>query len=202
VWSIKKPNAQQIAAFHSAQARSEFSYRELGESSDGHPRGYNLDVNRLQIGTGQAVFEAACTALRHWQMFPSAWTEIHPVNTPLETGRHVAMLAHAFGFWWLNACRIVYVVDEMAPMRRFGFAYGTLREHVEQGEEQFLIEWDQEDQVWYSIRAFSRPRYWIVRLAYPLARRMQRRFVQESQAALSRAVARVPGALSAEFSRL
>src|SRR5256885_10327627 len=36
--------------------------------------------------------------------------------------RSVAMVAHALGFWWLNACRIVYVVDELAPTRRFGFA--------------------------------------------------------------------------------
>jgi uncharacterized protein (UPF0548 family) len=41
------------------------------------------------------------------------------------------MLVHP---WWLNACRIVYVVDEEGPVKRFGFAYGTLPEHAESGK--------------------------------------------------------------------
>lgn len=195
MWSIFKPSQQQIADFHAATADAPFSYSELCESAEGQPAGYNLDVNRVQLGTGRELFDAACAALRQWQMFPSLWTEIHPIDTPIEKGRHVAMLAHAFGFWWLNACRIVYVVKEAEPIQRFGFAYGTLLQHVEQGEERFQIEWDHEDRVWYSLRAFSRPRYWVVRMAYPLGRRMQRRFVLESQVALRRAVAHVPGTI-------
>ena len=35
-------------------------------------------------------------------------------------------MGRAIGFWWLNACRIVYVVDEAGPITQFGFAYGTL----------------------------------------------------------------------------
>ena len=49
-------------------------------------------------------------------------------------------------------------MDESGPVRRFGFAYGTLPGHAESGEERFLIEWDQdEDGVWFDILAFSRP---------------------------------------------
>jgi uncharacterized protein (UPF0548 family) len=45
------------------------------------------------------------------------------------------MMRH-FGFRSLNACRIVYVVEgEAANRRRYGFAYRTLDEHGEQGEE-------------------------------------------------------------------
>ncbi len=76
------------------------------------------------------MFEAACAALRHWQMFPRPWTEIHPADTPIRAGNVVAVLARVFGVWWLNACRIVYVIDETAPTRRFGFAYGTLPCHL------------------------------------------------------------------------
>ena len=46
------------------------------------------------------------------------------------------------GLWWLNACRIVYVVDEAGPVTKFGFAYGTLPGHAGTGEERFLVEWD------------------------------------------------------------
>src|SRR5262249_55066407 len=85
-----------------------------------------------------------------------------------------------------NRCRIVHVVDEP---RRFVFAYGTLPGHVESGEERFLIEWLPDDSVWYDLRAFSRPRLWLVRLLYPLARRQQRRFARESLAAMRTTVA-------------
>ena len=77
------------------------------------------------------------------------------------------MIARVFGLWWVNACRIVYRLDGHDASRRYGFAYGTLPGHVEQGEERFMVEWDQEDNVWYDLRAFSRPRYWLVRLGYP-----------------------------------
>jgi uncharacterized protein (UPF0548 family) len=72
-------------------------------------------------------------------------------------------------------------------VRRCGFAYGTLPHHVERGEERFSVEWHPDDTVWYDVRAFSRPRYWPVRLAFPLARWLQRRFVTESKAAMQKA---------------
>jgi len=99
------------------------------------------------------------------------------------------MQAHALGLWWLNACRIIYLLDEQAPLRRFGFAYGTLLSHVEQGEERFTVELHPDGTVWYDLRAFSRPRYWPVRVAEPLARKLQRRFVRDSQASMIAAVA-------------
>jgi uncharacterized protein (UPF0548 family) len=74
-------------------------------------------------------------------------------------------------------------------MTKFGFAYGTLPEHAESGEERFLIEWDRgENSVWYDILAFSRPRHWLARLGYPLTRRLQARFRRDSAAAMLKAV--------------
>jgi uncharacterized protein (UPF0548 family) len=189
VWSFRQPAEPYLRDFLNAQQRVAFSYREVGLSRDQAPAGYNLDHNRILLGKGQAVFEAACAALRRWQMFPGEWARIEPADAPLQTGTTVAVLAHAFGLWWLNAARIVYVIEEEGPVRRFGFAYGTLPQHLEQGEERFSVEWHPDDTVWYDLLAFSRPRYWLVRLAYPLARRLQRRFARESQAAMQRAVA-------------
>jgi len=108
---------------------------------------------------------------------------------PLEVGQVVAVLGRAIGLWWLNACRIVYVVRETEPIRRFGFAYGTLPAHAESGEERFLIEWDPAtNEVWYDILAFSRPQLLATRLGYPVVRRAQRRFARESAARMQRAV--------------
>ena len=95
----------------------------------------------------------------------------------------------SLALWSLNACRIVYVVDESQPIRRFGFAYGTLPDHVESGEERFVVEWDEaSDEVWYDIFAFSRPRHPLIRLGNPYMRRLQQRFGRESAAAMARAV--------------
>lgn len=164
------------------------SYSEVGASRAGAPAGYNLDHNRVSLGHGEEDFAAACAALRAWRMFPRPWTAIAPESAPIQEGQLLAMQARACGFWWLNACRIVYVVDEEVPVRRFGFAYGTLRAHVEQGEECFSVELHRDGGVWYDLRAFSRPRFWPVRLAKPLARRLQWRFVRDSQRAMQEAV--------------
>ena len=51
----------------------------------------------------------------------------------MTAGTTVAVVVRHYGFWSLNACRIVYVLDDTAPdgteVRRVGFAYGTLPEH-------------------------------------------------------------------------
>jgi uncharacterized protein (UPF0548 family) len=101
----------------------------------------------------------------------------------------VVVFARLFGCWLLNACRIVYVVNEEGPVTRYGFAYGTLPGHAESGEERFTVEWHEaDDAVWYDILAFSRPHQVLARLGYPLTRRLQKRFARDSAAAMQRAV--------------
>ncbi len=194
-YSFRRQTEGAVVIFLREQdASGQFSYAECGATRDNEarPAGYTVDHNRVRLGTGEAAFAAACAALRAWRMFPAAWTTILPEAAPIRTGQTVAMLAHALGFWWLSACRIVYVIDETATegevRRRFGFAYGTLHAHVEQGEERFSVELHADGSVWYDLRAFSRPRFWPVRLGKPLARRLQRRFVRESKAAMIAAV--------------
>ena len=100
----------------------------------------------------------------------------------IQSGEDVAVMGRAIGVWWLNACRIVYVVDESGPIRKFGFAYGILPGHVENGEERFLIEWDRgEKSVWCDILAFSRPNHFLIRLGYLVVRRLQKRLGRDSR---------------------
>ncbi len=188
MWSTVPPSPERIRAFLNEQQAQSFSYAEVGHSLDRSPACYNLDHNRECLGRGDADFRAACDALRRWVMFPSPWTRIEPRDAPLARGQVVAMIAHIYGVWWLNACRIVYTLDEAGPIRRFGFAYGTLAAHVECGEERFSVEMLPDGSVWYDLRAFSRPRYWPVRLAKPLARGLQRRFIADSKRAMRKAV--------------
>lgn len=187
---IRRPAPDEIRAFLDRQRQASFSYPDVGATKGQPPAGWVTDHNRVRLGTGQAAFQAACAAVRRWEMFRLGWVEAHgTADTPIVPGQEVAVLANLFGTWWLNACRVVYVVDEAAPVRRFGFAYGTLTDHAERGEERFSVEWRRgDDSVWYDLLAFSRPGYWMVKLAYPLARRFQRRFAAESLAAMKRAV--------------
>jgi uncharacterized protein (UPF0548 family) len=125
-------------------------------------------------------------------MFHLGWVQLCWPDAPIEPGTVVGILAWAGGLWWLNACRVVYVLDEPGPPRRFGFAYGTLADHAETGEERFTVEWRDDDSVWYDLLAFSRPRHWLARLGYPLTRRTQKRFALDSLAAMTAAVRGAP----------
>jgi uncharacterized protein (UPF0548 family) len=60
-----------------------------------------------------------------------------------------------------------------ATTTRFGFAYGTLPGHPEQGEEAFHVNFE-DGQVLAEIVAFSRPADLPTRLAGPLARQVQK----------------------------
>jgi uncharacterized protein (UPF0548 family) len=74
---------------------------------------------------------------------------------------------------------------------RFGFAIGTLPVHAERGEERFTVEYHRaDDTVRFEIHTFAGPAHRLVRLTYPLMRRVQRRFGREAVAAMQAAVAR------------
>jgi uncharacterized protein (UPF0548 family) len=153
------------------------------------PAGYAVNHTRVKLGDGEQVFTRAKAAIKRWDHFRLGWVEACPPETKIRAGEVVVVLAHKLCVWSLNACRIVYVVDEAGPVRRFGFAYGTLPDHVESGEERFVVEWDETSgEVWYDILAFSRPRHPLIRLGNRYMRRLQQRFGRESAAAMARAV--------------
>ncbi|MFZ4634973.1 MAG: DUF1990 family protein [Saprospiraceae bacterium] len=157
-----------LNAFLDEQRTLPFSYAAINATRTASPvNGYDNDENTIRLGRGPEVWQKACTAIRSWRMFPGTWARIYPDQAPIMVGQTVAMSAYVWGVWWRNACRIVYIIDEPD---RFGFAYGTLPGHVETGEELFCVEQDADGWIWYRIKAFSRPRFWLARLAYPVAR--------------------------------
>ncbi len=179
MWSRSRPSSDAIARFLDEQRGLTLTYAEVGYTRDARePAGYANDCYREPLGRGAAEFAAARERVRAWRMFPAEWTAIEPPRAPIEPDRVVAVLVHALGVWWLNCSRIVYVIDEP---RRFGFAYGTMPAHAERGEERFLVEHLDDDSVWYDLRAFSKPSYWGARLAYPVTRRLQKRFGRDSK---------------------
>lgn len=183
---LSRPDASKVRAFLKERESDSYSYREVGATGGPPPAGYNIDHNRRLIGNGDEEFARAKQAIRDWRMFDIPGLELFYPDTPIETGREVALLARHLGFYSLNSCRIVYVLDEPA---RFGFAYGTLTEHLEIGEERFAVELHPETgEVWYDILAFSRPAHLLVKLGYPYGRYRQKKFAVASMDAMRDAV--------------
>lgn len=193
----REPSGAKVAAFIRSQEDKPFSYKEVGVSRERPSKidGYVVDHNRAWLGAGEEVFVRAAEALRAWQMFDVGWVRIRHPGTPIETGNTVAVLGNHYGFWSLNACRIVYLVEDAAMVRSFGFAYGTLPEHAERGEERFAVEWAPDDSVWYDLYAFSKPNSVLARVGKPFARGLQRRFAEDSMREMQRAVQQATGGL-------
>ncbi len=183
---LTRPSEQQIAAFLATQRDLTFSYGEVGCTRDAPPAGFVLDHNRALLGAGGDTFDRAVAALHAWRQSSLGWTSVHPRGAPTAPGTDVAVVVRHFGFWSLNACRVLYEIDESTTgVHRVGFAYGTLPAHGEVGEERFTVEWHAaDDSVWYDLYALSKPGHPLVRFAYPLARHLQRRFARESKQAM------------------
>jgi len=189
VFLLRKPSPEVVRDFLLAQKDEPFSYPHVGATRKQAPRCYNVDHNRIQLGSGTNIFDRGRKAVQQWKMFDIPWLQLYRPDTPIEVDATVAVLVSHAGFWSLNACRIVYVIEEHGAYEKYGFAYGTLPAHSEQGEERFSVEFCPSDNsVCYDIYAFSRPRF-LPRLVYPYSRILQRRFAKASMDAMQRAVA-------------
>jgi uncharacterized protein (UPF0548 family) len=185
----RRPSTPGIERFLEWSRRLPLSYGPIGLVD--HPAGnYTLDEQAVAIGQGESDFERACTALTMWRHFDLGWVEVFPGQAPIETGTVVAVLVRHLGFWSLNGARVVYRVGGNGNHPAFGFAYGTLTNHAEHGEELFEVRLDPgSGDVLYRIRAVSWPQSPLARIGLPIARRLQARFRRDSAAAMKRAVA-------------
>jgi uncharacterized protein (UPF0548 family) len=183
---VRRPDDDLVRRIIASERELDYTYPEPGATSGTEMAAcYVVDRTRTTLGRGRAAFERACSALRRWRQFDLGWLTAAPADAPIAPGTGVVVAARVWGVWATNVARIVYVVDEP---RRFGFAYGTLPGHMAIGEERFLIDWDDADEVHFDVLAFSRPRHLLMKLGYPLVRRLQKRFGRESAAAMKRAV--------------
>lgn len=78
--------------------------------------------------------------------------------------------------------RVIFVVEEK---RRIGFALGTVGESVVSGEESFMIEWGQNDEVWFTVRAFDAPNSMLYRVVPALMRRRRKALFTQYLRAIS-----------------
>ncbi len=183
----RRPSPETIDRFLRDSQDLPISYSPIGILDAGTARG-NLDETIVAIGRGASDFERARAALVAWKQFDMAWVETFPRQAPVAAGTVVAVLIRHLGFWSLNGCRVLYHVGGPGDATRFGYAYGTLTNHAEAGEELFEVFLDpQTDAVMYRIRAVSWPRATLARLGRPIVRVLQARFRRHSAAAIARA---------------
>lgn len=187
-----RPSQRELEEFIDQSRHLPLSYDPIGIAKQS-PAGFSVDEASAVIGKGERVFERARIAVTEWRHFELGWVELFPRGASIEPGSVVVVLVHHLGFWSLNGCRVVYGIRDMESETSFGFAYGTLTNHAEMGEEIFEVLLEPEsERVIYRIRAVSKPRAALARIGYPITRVFQERFRRDSIRALQRAIGENP----------
>jgi uncharacterized protein (UPF0548 family) len=186
---LTRPSTADIERFLDRSQRLPLSYGPSAIAGPPSPL-RRVDDEVTVIGHGDADFEHACAALARWQHFEIGWVEIFPRHAAIDAGTVVAVLIRHLGFWSLNGARVLYRITPTSARRACGFAYGTLTNHAESGEELFEVSIDpQSGDVMYRIRAVSWPQSPLAVMGYPMVRILQARFRRDCAAAMKRAVA-------------
>lgn len=187
---LQKPTFDQLKNYLWRFESTPFTYPDVGATRSDAPVGYTVGRRRIRLGQGVPAFLEAKRLVADWKMFPPNFVDLVWPCAP-QAGRIVATLFRAPGFWTLNPCKIVYTFDESEhDNERFGFAYGTVGDHLASGEERFSVEFDRrDDSVWYEVYCFSKARHWSAKIAYPYLRVQQIRFRRLSCMAMRDAVA-------------
>jgi len=184
---IRRPSGSVIERFVRESRDLPLSYGPIGIVTR-RPVACRFDEALVTIGHGHQDFERARAALIAWEHFNIGWVEAFPRQASVEPGTVVAVLMRHLGFWSLNGARVLYRVGGADGDARFGFAYGTLTNHAESGEELFEVVLDSTSgEVMYRIRAISWPQAVLARVGQPIVRALQARFRRDSAAAMKRA---------------
>ena len=183
-----RPTRQDVDRFLAESQSLPLSYGPT-RLTERTPAGFKVDEMVVTIGRGQADFDRAKAALAAWKHFDIGWVTAIPSSPIPDPGTVVAVIIRHFGFWSLNGARVVYGIGDRGSESRFGFAYGTLVNHAEAGEELFEVFVDPaSDEVKYRIRAVSRPRSPLTYIGYPLVRLLQAMCRRDSGVAMKLAV--------------
>jgi uncharacterized protein (UPF0548 family) len=169
---LSLPGDQALSELLARLADHDVTYGEVGATSHAElPPGYRHDRYSIAL-EGDAPFDLGREALRGWQAHRQAGAILTPENPTLEVGTDLVVTLRSGPTFAVAPCRIVYVTDEPDS---FGFAYGTLPGHPEQGEEAFHVRRGTGGETRFEILAFSRPALLLARLGRLIVRRVQNR---------------------------
>ena len=151
------------------EAGRELTYEPVGLSlvPGAVPAGWNESIAEADLGRGDEAWERARRGLDTWAAHRAARITVAPPAPALAEGAVVAIAVRLPVGAIVATCRIVRVMDEPD---RYGFAYGTLPLHPEQGEESFLLHRAPDGGVTFRTRSVARPVHPLARLVPPVAR--------------------------------
>lgn len=171
MYRLGSPAESEVVALLESARLAQVTYRAVGATIAGSlPAGFRCDHREILIPGRPECFEIARRGLLTWQAHRGIGAAVAPDDPPA-VGASVVVSVALGPLTVLAPCRVVVVVDEP---ERYGFAYGTLPGHPEQGEEAFIVE-RCADGVWFRIVAFSRPAELPAKLGGPFSRLIQRR---------------------------
>ena len=157
---------------------TELTYPQVGATRTGRlPAGYRHLRHRTRIGAGEAVFTRAGEAVMTFRMHRAIGARIRAEQDRAAPG---VRLTQSMGPLRVP-CQVVWAEQDR---RRIGFGYGTRAGHQASGEEAFIVERDDQDRVWFTVIAFSRPARLPMLLAGPLGMLFQRLYARQCGRAL------------------
>jgi uncharacterized protein (UPF0548 family) len=168
-----------IAAAHAGPPfKSSYLLMEGGWKVEKIPFGFAHDKTRSRLGSGERTFASAKRAFEKWVQFDLGWVRVANPSATMTVGEIIAVETESLGLWALNLSRIVESIDSE---NLFGFIYSTTALHIEEGEERFLLRFDDATgDTWYELEAVSRPRSKLARIGYPITRAFQHKFARDS----------------------
>ncbi len=147
------------------------TYAHIGATLAGvRPEGFHHDGYETLLGHGSETFERAVHGLKTWEAHRLPGVRVFPGAQEIKTGATIVVTLGTPLLALAAPCRIVTVMDGQV---RWGFAYGTLPGHPEQGEEAFVVSISPDEAVRFEIIAFSRAADPLVRLSGPIGRGVQ-----------------------------
>ena len=168
---VRPNDSGSIERFIIALGSAELTYSDVGCTLTGEqPAGFHHDQRSVVLGRGSRPFRRAVEGLQTWQAHRLPGVRVFPEHAEIRSGTMVVVTIGTPLFALAAPCRIVEVVDDPA---RWGFAYGTLPGHPEQGEEAFVVSMGDDEEVRFEVTAFSRPGDPVVRLSGPVGRQLQ-----------------------------
>jgi uncharacterized protein (UPF0548 family) len=185
VFSMVRPPDDVLDDLVREQAACGLSYREAGATAGTMPPGYRHDRWQADLGAfDQGAFARLADALRSWQPQRGAGFRVFP-DDQVAPGLTFALVVPLPVGFATGAGRVICVTDQP---EEFGFAYGTLPAHPEQGEEAFHVARDG-GRLIFTVIAFSRPRHFAARLGGPVTRALQLRATRSYLCAMRRIAA-------------
>jgi uncharacterized protein (UPF0548 family) len=169
---VRPSDSEAIERLLGRLRNAEPTYRQVGATlSGGSPEGFRHDRYEADLGRGPQTYQRAVQGLKTWKAHRLPGVRVFPEGQEIQIAATVIVILGTPVVALAAPCRIVGVVDEPA---RWGFAYGTLPGHPEQGEEAFVVSTSPDETVRFDIMAFSRPGDSVVRLSGPIGRGVQK----------------------------